>query len=60
MSAEDCTGQFTDLLKQRAERNIPKTCVSSKTNSTKIPWFDDNCKKALKEGKKAPNNFFFL
>lgn len=55
MAAEDCTDQFTDLLKQRAERNIPKTCLSSKTNSTQIPWFDDNCKKALQEKKKAPN-----
>ena len=49
MSAEDPTGQFTDILIQAAA--IPKTRFSKKL--PKVPWFSDSCKKAVKERKKA-------
>ena len=48
MSVEDPTGQFNDLLMQTAESTILKTCLSSK-QYLKIPWFDGNWKKAIKE-----------
>ena len=48
MSAEDPAGQFTDLLIQAADKAIPKTRFSKK-----VPWFNDSCKKAIKERKKA-------
>ena len=52
MSAEDPTGQFTDLLIKAANKAIPKTRLSKKL--PKVPWFNDNCKTAIKERKKAP------
>ena len=57
MSAEDPAGQFTDLLIQAADKAIPKTHFSKKL--PKIPWFNDSCKKAIKERKKAQRKFFF-
>ena len=51
MSAKDPTGQFTDLLIKAANKAIPKTRFSKKT--PKVPWFNDNCKTAIKERKKA-------
>ena len=56
MSAEDPAGQFTDLI-QAADKAIPKTRFSKKR--TKVPWFNDSCKKkAIKERKKAQRKFF--
>ena len=56
MSAEDPTSQFTDLLIQAANKAIPKTCFSKKL--PKVPWFNDNCKRANKERKKAQQKDF--
>ena len=56
MSAEDPAGQFTDLLIQAADKAIPKTHFSKKL--PKVPWFNDSCKKAIKERKKAQQKVF--
>ena len=58
MSAEDPAGEFTDLLIQAADKTIPKTRFSKKLS--KVSWFNDSCKKAIKERKKAQRKFFFL
>ena len=55
MSAEDPAGQFTDLLIQAADKAIPKTRFSKKL--PKVPWFNDSCKKAIKE-RKLSESFF--
>ena len=55
MSAEDPASQFTDLLIQAADKAIPKTRFSKKL--PKVPWFNDSCKKAIKERKKAQRQF---
>ena len=47
---------FTDLLIQAADKAIPKTHFSKKL--PKVPWFNDSCKKAIKERKKAQRKFF--
>jgi hypothetical protein len=57
MSAEDPTSEFTALLMETAAETIPKTLISSKT-LPKVPWFDQNCKKAIKERKKAQRKVF--
>ena len=57
MSAEDPTSQFTDRLIQAAGKAIPKTRFSKIL--PKVPWFNDSCKKAIKEWKKAQGKFFF-
>ena len=57
MSAEDPAGQFTDLI-QAAGKAIPKTRFSKK--HPKVPWFNDSCKKSIKERKKAQRKFFFF
>ena len=56
MSAGDPAGQFTDLLIQAANKAIPKTRFSKKL--PKVPWFNDSCKRAIKERKKAQWKFF--
>ncbi len=56
MSAEDPAGQFTDLLIKAANKAIPKTRFSKKL--PKVPWFNDSCKRAIKERKKAQRKFF--
>ena len=56
MSAEDPAGQFTDLLIKAAHKTVPKTCFSKKL--PKVPWFNDSCKRAIKERKKAQRKFF--
>ena len=56
MSTEDPAGQSTDLLIQAAGKAIPKTCFSKKL--PKIPWFNESCKKATEERKKAQRKFF--
>ena len=54
-SAEDPAGQFTDLI-QAAGKATPKTRFSKKL--PKVPWFNDSCKKAIAERKKAQRKFF--
>ena len=56
MCADDPAGQFTDLLIQAADKAIPKTRFSKKL--PKVLWFNDSCKKAIKERKKAQRKFF--
>ena len=56
ISAEDPAGQFTDLLIKAANKAIPKTRFSK--NLPKVPWFNDSCKRAIKERKKAQRKFF--
>ena len=56
MSAEDPASQFTDLLIQAADKTTLKTRFSKKL--PKVPWFNDGCKKAIKERKKAQRKFF--
>ena len=53
ISAEDPAGQFIDLLINAANKAIPKTRFSKK-----LPWFNDSCKRAIKERKKAQRKFF--
>ena len=55
MSAEDPAGQFTHL--QAADKAIPKTRFSKKR--PKVPWFNDSCKKAIKE-RKLSESFLFV
>ena len=50
MSAEDPACKFTDLRIQAANKATPKTRFSKKL--PKVPWFNDSCKKAIKERKK--------
>ena len=56
MSAEVSTGQFTDLLIKATNKAISKTRFSKKL--PKVPWFNDNCKTAIKDRKKAQRKFF--
>ena len=56
MSAGDSAGQFTDLLIKAANKAIPKTRFSKKLPI--VPWFNDSCKRAIKERKKAQRKFF--
>ena len=56
MSAEDPGSQFTDLLIQAANKAIRKTRFSKKL--PKVPWFNDSCKRAIKERKKAQRKDF--
>ena len=56
MYADDPAGQFTDLLIQAADKAIPKTRFSKKR--PKVLLFNDSCKKAIKERKKAQRKFF--
>ena len=55
MSAEDPAGQFTDLRIKAANKAIPKTRFSKKL--PKVPWFNDNCKRAIKERKLSESSF---
>ena len=57
MSAEDPAGQFTDLLIQAADKTVLKTRFSKKL--PKVPWFNDSCKKAIKERKESSTKVFF-
>ena len=50
MSTEDPAGQFTDLIIQAAKLYQKH---SSRKKLPKVPWFNDSCKKAIKERKKA-------
>ena len=56
MSAEDPAGQFMTLFKQQAK--LYRKHASGK-KLPKFLWFNDSCKKAIKERKKAQRKFFF-
>ena len=57
MCADDPAGQFTDLLIQAADKLYQKQRFSKKL--PKVPWFNDNCKTAIKERKEAQQKFIF-
>ena len=49
--------QFTDTLIEIANQTIPKS-HTSKNKLPKVPWFNDVCKQAIKERKKAQRKLF--
>ena len=57
--SEDPVAQFTDTLIEIANQTIPKSHIS-KNKFPKVPWFNDVCKQAIREHKKAHRNFFFF
>ena len=55
--SEDPAAQFTDILIEIANKAIPKSHVS-KNKLPQVPWFNDTCKQAIKERKKAQRRLF--
>ena len=49
--------QFTDTLIDIANQTIQKTHIS-KNKLPKVPWFNDVCKQAIEECKKAQRKLF--
>jgi len=49
--------RFTDTLTEIANKTIPKSHIS-KCELPKAPWFNDACKQAIKERKKAQRKLF--
>ena len=56
--SEDPVARFTDTLIEIANQTIPNSHIS-KNKLTKVPWFNDVCKEAIKERKKKLNGDFF-
>ena len=52
-----CTGLVYDTLIETANQTIPKSRVS-KNKLPKMPWFNDACKQAIRERKKAQRKPF--
>ena len=55
--SEDPVAQFADTLIEIANQTIPKSHIS-KNKLPKVPWFNDVCKQAIKERKKAQRKLF--
>ena len=55
--SEDPVAQLTDTLSEIANQTIPKSHIS-KNKLPKVPWFNDVCKQAIKERKKAQPKLF--
>ena len=55
--SEDPVAQFTDTSIEIANKTIPKSHIS-KNKLLKVPWFNDVCKQAIKERKKAQRKLF--
>ena len=55
--SEDPVAEFTDTLIEIANQTIPKSHIS-KNKVPKITWFNDVCKQAIKERKKAQPKHF--
>ena len=55
--SEDPMAQFTDTLIKIANQTIPKSDISE-NKLPKVPWFNDVCKQAIKERKKAQRKLF--
>ncbi|WP_419619004.1 hypothetical protein, partial [Thiolapillus sp.] len=55
--SEDPVAQFTDTLIEIANQTIPKSHISQ-NKLPKVPWFNDVCKQAIKERKKAQRKLF--
>ena len=49
--------QFTNTLIEIANQTIPKFRIS-KNKLSKVPWFNDVCKQAITESKKAQRKLF--
>ena len=47
--------KFTNIVLENSEKAIPKTSTNSK--KIKKPWFNDTCKEAIKNRKKAEKRF---
>ena len=52
--SEDPITDFSNTLLEIAEKIIPKSLISSKPRK---PWFDDECKQAIKERKNSERAF---
>ena len=52
--SEDPIPDFSNILLEIAENTIPKSSVSSKPRK---PWFDEECKQAIKDRKRAERTF---
>ena len=52
--SEDPITDFSNTLLEIAEKTIPKSSISSKPRK---PWFDDECKQAIKERKNSERAF---
>ena len=52
--SDDPITDFSSTLLEIAEKTIPKSSVSSKPRK---PWFDNDCKQAISERKKAERSF---
>ena len=55
VDVEDSIELFTNILYSIAERTIPKS--STKPKKTSRPWFNDECKEAIKTRKNALRQF---
>ena len=55
--SEDPVAQLTDTLIEIANQTISKSLIS-KNKLPKIPWFNDVCKQAMRERKKAQRKLF--
>ena len=53
-TSADPIPDFSNILLHIAENTIPKSSVSSKP---KKPWFDDDCKQAIKDRKRAERTY---
>ena len=51
---EDPLTDFSNILLNIAEKTIPKSSISSKPRK---PWFDEECKQAIKDRKKSEKAF---
>ena len=52
--SENPIPDFSNTLLEIAEKTIPKSSISSKPRK---PWFDEECKQAIKSRKKAEKSF---
>ena len=57
LSAEDPASIFTSLFIKAAEESISKTYVFS-NRLPKVPWFNEQCKQAIKNRKKTKRCVF--
>ena len=52
--SDDPVTDFSNILLEIADKTIPKSSISSKPRK---PWFDDECKQAIKERKNSEKAF---
>ena len=56
LKSENPTEQFTSKLLEAARASIPR--YKKDKNLTRVPWFNKDCRTAIKERKKAQRKFF--